>query len=99
MTALRTFLSIPLAALAAMSLMGCYDLSTSGPTPNDFMRPQSPTQTEDQGQQGQAQTQAEVRDAVGAEAEATSSLLDAIEEQDQHALVEARSKIRVPDAD
>lgn len=39
------------AALSAMTLVGCYDLSDpTGPRRNDFVRTQSPTQTQEQGQ-------------------------------------------------
>lgn len=96
MTALRMFLSIPLAAVAAMSLVGCYDLSTSGPTPDDFMRTKSPAaQSQDQ------QTLAEVRcgelstACTAPENDTASAVLDALEEQDEQLLVEARSKLRI----
>ena len=37
-------------ALAGASLVGCYDLSTSGPTPDDFARTDDGTETQEQGQ-------------------------------------------------
>ncbi|MDB4935948.1 MAG: hypothetical protein JWP87_2920 [Labilithrix sp.] len=50
MPALYAFLAV---ALASVSLGGCYDLSTSGPRPEDFVRAHDETETQEQGQTGQ----------------------------------------------
>jgi hypothetical protein len=99
MTALRTFMSMPLAVVAAMTLMGCYDLSTDGPHRDDFVRTKGPTQGQDE-DQGQ-QTTAEVRcgDAttpcnLNANAAKTDALLDLLEEYDSRGIVEMQQQAR-----
>lgn len=59
MSAVRSFLSIPVLVIAMVSLAGCYDLSDpSGPHREDFMRDPSATEpataVQRQGEQAQA---------------------------------------------
>jgi len=97
MTAVRTFMSMPLAVVAAMTLMGCYDLSTDGPHRDDFVRAKGQTQAQDE-DQGQ-QTTAEVRcgDATtpcNVNAAKTDALLDLLEEYDSRGIVEMQQQMR-----
>ena len=101
MTPLRTFMSMPLAVVAAMTLTGCYDLSTDGPHRDDFVRAKGPTpaQNEDQGQQ----TTADVRcgdattpcNAYAAKnAGMIDALRDSLEEHDSRGIAEMQQQMR-----
>lgn len=97
MTRLRTLVSVmPVVLFAVMGLTGCYDLSTSGPHRDDFIRDNTATQT----QQEQGQTPLQVHCGPTSNspcnADTTSALLDALEESDgDPGAADPRRKIHV----
>jgi hypothetical protein len=89
MSAMRSFLSVPtlfaalaLGSLGALSLGGCYDLSTTGPRPEDFVRDRNSNETQTQ-EQGQTEQRVDAHERNGAAnmiaEDQSAAVIDALE--------------------